>query len=227
MSLFLRLRTLGRTSARKPVAIVTEVPSPAIPVWLKLGYSLAVPAIAVVYQRRYGAQNFLWLSDIALGSTACAVILENSLLASLPAIGVLPMELAWTLDFIAGGRLFGLAGYMFQKQLPLGLRLLSLFHLALPPTILWLLQRLGYDGRALPIQVTLTWAVLPLTYRFTEPKRNINWVFGPGEKPQHALPPLVYLGLEMLAIPALVILPMHGLMRRLFRRPERRVRALA
>ncbi len=217
-----RVRMLGRGSTRKPVAIMTEVPPPAVPVWLKLGYGLGVPVIAVVYRRHYGAQNFLWLSDIALGSTASAVILESPLLASLPAIGVLPLELAWTLDFIAGGRLLGLAGYMFDKQLPLGLRLLSLFHLALPPTLLWMLDRFGYDRRALPVQVALTSAALPLTYWLTEPKHNINWVFGPGEKPQRKLPPLVYLGLEMLAIPVLVNLPMHALMRRLFPLPQER-----
>jgi hypothetical protein len=134
----------------------------------------------------------------------------------MPAVGVLPLEVAWTLDFIAGGNLIGLAAYMFDAQYPLYLRGLSLFHLALPPTLIWLLYRLGYDRRALVAQTAVTWVALTLSYLLTEPAENINWVFGPGNEPQQTLPPLVYFGLEMLVIPLAVIVPMHFLLSRLF-----------
>src|SRR5204863_301216 len=124
--------------------------------------------------------------------------------ASIAAIGVLPLELAWNADVVTGGRLIGLAAYMFDKRLSPGLRALSLFHVALPPTLLWLLRRLGYDRRAFAIQCGLTAIVLPLSYAASEPKDNINWVFGPGSHPQRRLPPLLYLGLVMLALPLLV-----------------------
>jgi hypothetical protein len=127
-----------------------------VPAWLKLGYGVATPVIGAVYWRHYGPRNFLWLSDLALASTALSVTTENRLLASMPAVGVLPLELAWNADFLSGGRLIGLAGYMFDHRLPLGLRALSLFHVALPPTLLWMLRRFGYDPRALPAQTALT-----------------------------------------------------------------------
>lgn len=189
------------------------------PAWLRLGYGVATPAIAAVYARSYGPGNFLWLSDIALACTTGTVLTGEPLLASIPAVGVLPLETAWTADFLTGGRLVGLAGYMFDRELPRGLRALSLFHLALPPTLLWMLRRGGYDRRALPIQTAITWAALPLTYALTPPERNINWAFGPGSKPQHRIPPLAWLALEMLVLPALVFLPMHLLLRRLFPEP--------
>jgi hypothetical protein len=50
----------------------------------------------------------------------------------------------------------------------------------------------------------------------TDPQKNINWVFGPGNKPQHLLPPLLYLGLEMVVIPVCVFLPTHLLLKRFF-----------
>ena len=187
-----------------------------VPFWLKLAYGLAVPVIAVVYWRAYGPTNFLWFSDIALVCTLAALLTGNRLLASMPAVGVLPLELAWTIDFLAGGRLIGLAAYMYDSQLPLYLRAMSLFHLALPPTLIYLLYGLGYDERALLYQTLLTWIVLVLTYLVTDPEKNINWAFGPGQTPQSILPPLLYLGIEMVVLPLAVFLPMHLLLKRLF-----------
>jgi hypothetical protein len=175
-----------------------------------------VPVIAVIYWRAYGASNYLWLSDIALAFTLAALLTGNRLLPSMAAVGVLALELAWTIDFLVGGRFIGLAAYMYDQKLPLYLRSLSLFHLALPPTLLFLLYRFGYDERALIYQTLLTWVVLVVTYVATDPEKNINWVFGPGNKPQQLLHPLLYLGLEMLIIPLCVFLPTHLLLKRFF-----------
>jgi hypothetical protein len=191
----------------------------AIPLWLKLAYAAMVAVIVPVYWRHYGPVNFLWLSDIALACTTLAVITENRLLASMPAVGVLPLELAWTVDFIAGGRLLGLAAYMFDDKLPLYLRGLSLFHLALPPTLIYLLWRMGYDDRALYWQTVVTLIAIGAAY-LAQPKENVNWVYGPGQQPQQLLPPLLYLGLEMAVIPLCVILPMHFLLRNVFAVPH-------
>jgi len=48
------------------------------------------------------------------------------------------------------------------------------------------------------------------------PIRRRTSVFGPGEKPQQVLPPLLYLGLEMAAVLLLVLLPTHLLLQGLF-----------
>jgi hypothetical protein len=184
--------------------------------WLTLVYGLAVPVTAVIYWRTYGPTNFLWLSDIGLVLTLAALLSGSRLIASMAAVGMLALELAWTIDFLAGGRLITIAAYMFDAKLPRYLRGLSLFHLALPPTLLFLVYQFGYDRRALIYQTLLTWAVLIVTYVTTDPKKNINWVFGPGSKPQHVVPPLLYLGLEMAIIPICVFLPTHLLLDRFF-----------
>jgi hypothetical protein len=184
--------------------------------WLTVAYGLAVPLIAVVYWRAYGPSNFLWLSDIALVFTLAALLSDNPLLASMPAVGVLALELAWTVDFLFRGRVIGLAAYMFDAKLPLYLRSLSLFHLALPPTLIFLLYRLGYDRRALICQTLLTWIVLIVCYVATDPEKNINWVFGPGSKPQQQVSPLLYLVVEMAVLPTCIFGPTHLLLSWLF-----------
>jgi hypothetical protein len=190
-------------------------PESAVPLWLKLGYAVFVPVLVVIYWQRYGPSNFLWLSDIALFFTTAAVVFESPLLASMPAVGVLPLEIFWTIDFLLLGR-FGLTSYMFDAKYPLWLRAISLFHLALPPTLIWMLWRLGYKPAAFPLQIALTWIVLTICYLFTDPEKNINWAFGPGEKPQTKLPKRRYFALLMLIIPFAVMLPMHVLLSWLF-----------
>ena len=91
------------------------------------------------------------------------------------------------------------------------------FDIALPPTLIWMLRKFGYDRRAFAIQCGVTWTVLPLTYALTDPANNINWTFGPGTRPQKRLPPLLYLTLAMVVFPLLVHWPTHRAMRRVFR----------
>jgi hypothetical protein len=186
-----------------------------IPLWLKFGYVAFVIVLVPVYWRDYGPSNFLWLSDIALFCTALAVLFESPLLASMPAVGVLWIELAWCMDVLTGGRLIGLAGYMFDRKYSLFLRALSLFHLALPPTLIWMLWRFGYDPRALPAQLAVTWVAFWICYLFTDPEKNINWVFGVGEKPQTKISPRLHFALLLGAF-SLVILGTHFLLSWLF-----------
>ena len=170
-----------------------------------------------VYWLNYGPENFLWLSDLALFATSAALVFESPVLAGI-AVGVLPLELGWCVDLLLGDRL-GLTGYMFDPAHPLYLRGLSLFHVALPPLMLWLLHRWGYDRRSLLRQLPVLWAALGLTYALTNPADNINWAFGPGTAPQNVIPPLAYLLLEMAVIPLVVLWPLDFLLRRLFPEP--------
>lgn len=191
-----------------------------VPLWIKVAYTLFLCVLVPIYWRGYGPTNFLWASDIALFITFVALWLESRLLNSMMAIGVLPIELAWGVDFlfeaITGVRLTGMTQYMFNPELPLHLRGLSLFHLMLPLVMVLLLFRLGYDRRALIAQSALVWIVLPVTYLVTDPAKNINLVFGLGTEPKTVLPPLAYLGLEMILVPVILCLPAHLVLRRLF-----------
>ena len=187
-----------------------------MPLWIKIAVTAFLCLLLPVYWRAYGATNFLWFSDIALMVTALALWLENRLLASMMTLGALIPECVWTANFIFGGTLFSGMEYLFAPQMSGYLLGLSLFHIAVPLILIWMLARLGYDRRALVAQTAFTWGLLPLTYVFSEPEENINWVFGFGNAPQTVMPGPLYLALWMLAVPVALFLPTHMLLGRLF-----------
>ena len=187
-----------------------------IPLWIKVAYTLMVAVIVPVYLAYYGPANFLWFSDVALVVTGVALWLENPLLVSMMTVGVLLPELLWNVTLftrlVTGIRVSGLADYMFDTRIPKWIRALSLFHVVLPVLMLWMLHRLGYDPRALPAQTALAWVILPLTYAVTKPEDNINWVYGPGARPQRQISPPLYLAFVLILFPLIVYVPTHLLL---------------
>ena len=191
-----------------------------VPLWLQLVYTAFLLVLIPVYWRNYGPGNFLWFSDIALFSIGIVLWTGSKLLLSMMAVGVLALELVWNVDYfgrlLTGRQLLGLSSYMFDAQKSLFLRGLSLFHVFLPALVFWLLAMWGYQPRALYWQTAMAWVVLPLTYFLTDPKENINWVFGPGNAPQHKIPAWLYFLCIMLIFPIGVYLPSHLLLKWLF-----------
>ncbi len=191
-----------------------------IPLWLKLSYSLFVCVLVPVNWVQYGLGNFLWFSDIALLTMVPAVWLESPLLVSMIALAVLLLDLVWNLDFfvrlITGISLTGLSGYMFDPKISLPIRVVSLFHIAMPGLLLWMVHRVGYDGRAFVAQTLLSWIVLPLSYLLTKPSENVNRVYGLGEKPQTWMPAPLFVALLMVLFPLLVYLPTHLILEKVF-----------
>ena len=198
-----------------------------IPLWIKSIYTLLVVLLVPLYWIEYGPENFLWGSDIALFVTLLAVWIENRLLASMMAVGVLLPELLWIVDFtcrlIAGPEALPTLGtrYMFNSEISVLVRGLSLFHIVLPVLLVWLVYRTGYHRRALVCQTLLAWLVLLITYLVTEPSANINWVYGIGREPQTWMPGPLYLVFLMLFIPLSIYLPTHLLLSKLFAHSSR------
>lgn len=191
-----------------------------IALWIKILYTAFVLILIPIYWKHWGPANFLWFSDIALILCVPALWLESSLLASMMAVGVLLPEVYWNIEFllrlITGKEMTGLTGYMFDKERPLFLRLLSLFHVILPPVLILMLSELGYDPKALFLQTGLAWTVLGICYKFTSPSKNINWAFGFGGSVQERFPSLVWLILMMLSYLFLLFLPTHFLLKWIF-----------
>jgi hypothetical protein len=194
-----------------------------IPLWIKILYTLFLCVLVPVYWIHWGPRNFLWFSDIALLATAIALWLESALLASMMTLAIALPELAWNADFfgrlVTGRHILGLSDYMFDGRKPLFLRALSLFHVVLPALLLWAVHRLGYEPRALAFQTVAALVILPVTYALTDPADNINWVYGPGPKPQTWTSPRAYLALVMLFFPVVIYLPTHLLLSALSGRP--------
>jgi hypothetical protein len=201
-----------RTSWRKGEAV--------IPIWLKIAYTLFVCLLVPIYWRQYGPANFLWFSDIALLAMVLALWLESPLLTSMMALAVVLPELAWNIDYFfrlaTGGPLIGLTNYMFDATIPLFIRSLSLFHVALPLLLVWMLHRLGYDQRALFWQTLVAIVVLPLSYFVSNPRDNVNWVYGLGEQSQMLVPGPLFVIFLMLMLPLVIYLPMHLLFDKVF-----------
>jgi hypothetical protein len=191
-----------------------------IPISLKISYTLFVCLLVPIYWRQYGLVNFLWFSDIALLLLVPALWLESPLLISMMALAVVLPELAWNVDYFfrlaTGVSLIGLTSYMFDATIPPFIRGLSLFHVALPVILIWMLSLLGYDGRALLWQTLVAAAVLPLSYFLSNPRENVNWVYGLGEKPQTKVPAPLFVLFLMLLFPVGVYLPTHLLLDRIF-----------
>jgi hypothetical protein len=191
-----------------------------ISISLKIAYTLFVCLLVPIYWRQYGLVNFLWFSDIALLVLVPALWLESPLLVSMMALAVVLPELAWNVDYFfrlaTGVSLIGLTSYMFDATIPPFIRGLSLFHVALPVLLIWMLSRLGYDGRALLWQTLVAAAVLPLSYFLSNPRENVNWVYGLGEKPQTTVPAPLFVLFLMLLFPVGVYLPTHLLLNRIF-----------
>lgn len=190
--------------------------------WDLLTYFLtAFTAILIpTYWYYYGAQNFLWLSDISLFLTVAALWMHSPLLMSMAAVGILVLELVWNVDFflhlLLNLKSIDLADYMFDRTYPLLLRAISLFHVLVP--IIWIvyLAQFGYDERALYYFTGFYWVILLSTYFFTNPINNINWVFIPEAYKWEKITPRMWLIILFFGFPLFIFLPSHYILTMVF-----------
>lgn len=174
-----------------------------IPLWFKLAYLAFVAVLVPVYLLEHGWMNFLWLSNVALFGGLVAAWLESPRLASMMLVAVLLLETGWIVDFLGsllllGTTPFGAVDYMYNPDIALHVRLLSLYHLLLPLVLLWLVWRLGYDRAAWKLWMPMGLLVLVLSFLLSSPERNVNWVWGPGGEPQQWMPPEAWLGVVLI-----------------------------
>jgi hypothetical protein len=196
---------------------------PRVPVWLKWTYTAFMGVLVPVYWANYGPTNFVYFCDAALFLTLFAVWMDNALLASMSAVGILVPQFFWCVDFggeLLGLHLTGMTSYMFDAGHSLFLRGLSLFHGWLPFLLCYLVFRLGYDRRAFKLWSALACGLClvaffllpPAGATLADPKwpRNVNYVFGLDDAlPQKWMPPGVYLVVWMLALFTLAYVPTH------------------
>ena len=205
-------------------------PNSGVPLWIKIAYTAFVAVLVPIYWANYGPSNFLYFCDIALFLTLVALWTENSLLASMAAVGIVLPQLFWCVDFavgLAGRELTGMTTYMFDPAKPLHLRGLSLFHGWLPFLLLYLVARLRYDRRGLVAWTGLAWLLCLIAFFFLPPAGadladpnipiNVNYVFGLHDAtPQSWMPAGVYLIAWMLTLFVVFYLPTHLVLRRIF-----------
>jgi len=192
-----------------------------IPLWIKVLWTGCVIAWVPVYWHEYGAQNFLFFCDLGNLFIAAALWLESPFLFSWQACGLLLFQTLFTIDLagtlVSGRHLIGGTEFMFDAQVSLPIRLLSLFHVVTPPLLLWGIWWLGYDGRGWRYQTLTAWIVVPINY-FWRPQYDVNWARGPFFREQHAVPGSLYLLIYLVVVPAVVYYPTHRFLLWLTRR---------
>ena len=188
-----------------------------VPLWMKIVWSVWVAAWAPIYWKQYGAQNFLYFCDLGNFFVLAALWLESRLIFSWQATGLLLFQTLYIIDLagalLLGRHIIGGTEYLFDPHVPLLARLLSLFHVVMPPLLLWAIWRLGYDRRGWKYQTLTLWVVLPINY-FWRPQFDVNWARGLFLREQHRLPGLVYLAIYLLVVPITVYWPTHLLLQR-------------
>lgn len=193
------------------------------PLWLRAILSVFCLVFIIVYWGERGPENFLWFTDIAFFLIVIASWLSSPLLVGMAAVSAFLFEIVWNLDFfsklIFDYHLFGVdaTAYMFDAEIPLIIKILSFFlHVSLPVLMLYMLKKLGFHRNAWKAQLVVLSFLLPFCYLFTDPQRNINWVFG-FNNIQSDMPGWIYLLLQMVLIPVVVYLPTHIFLSRFFR----------
>ena len=187
-----------------------------VPLWLKLAWTAWVALWAPIYWKQYGAQNFLYFCDIGNVLITFGLWFESRLILSWQAVGLLIFQILYTFDLsvavMSGKHAIGGTEYMLDPAIPLLVRLLGLYHLIVPPLLLWSLRRLGFDRKAWKWQVAEAAVVVPVCY-FWRPQFNVNWARGIGHE-QHVMPGWLYLIAYLIVTCTLVYWPTHLLLLR-------------
>ena len=107
-----------------------------------------------------------------------------------------------------------------SRRWPLLTRSLSLYHLALPPLLLWAVRRTGYDRRGFALQSCLALAGV-LAGRLLGPTANLNFAFADPFFKRSLGPPPVHIAVTAGALILVAYLPLHALLLHVM--PSRRV----
>jgi hypothetical protein len=195
-SLSYNARTKKQTNSRLPLA-------------LKILWTAWVLIWAPLYLGQYGGQNFLYFCDIGNVLITVGLWAESRLVISWQAVVLLVFQSLYALDLLGalllGRHFIGGTEYMFDPKIPLLVRLLGLYHVVVPPLLLWLVDRVGYDLRAWKWATLETWIVVPINF-FWRPQYNVNFARGIG-RAQHLMPAWLYLIAYLILVPLLVYWP--------------------
>src|SRR5438477_2055783 len=185
--------------------------SSRIPLILKIAWTAWLLIWAPLYLKQYGAQNFLYFCDLGNFLIAIALWIESRLIFSWQAAGLLVFQTVYVLDLLgallSGRHLIGGTEYMFDPSIPWLIRVLGLYHVLVPPLLLFAVRRLGYDSGGWKWQTLVTCIVAPVNF-FWRPQYNVNWARGIGHE-QHLIPAWLYLTGYLIVAPLLVYWPTH------------------
>jgi len=168
----------------------------------------------------------LHLCDVSVVIACLGLWFRQSLLVSSQALLAPLVGVLWSLDvlwrIVTAHHLVGGTEYMWDQHYALWIRLLSCFHIVLPMVLLWALQILGYDRRALAFQSAIT-GLLLIFSRFLSPQLNMNYAFQDPLLHRTWGPAPTHLAVILLGALMIFFLPTHLVFLRVFpsaRQPE-------
>lgn len=180
-----------------------------IPLTVKILWTAWLLVWAPVYWKHYGAQNFLFYCDIGNIVIAIGLWSESSLLLSWQAVSLLIFQSLYAIDligaFLSGHHVVGGTEYMFDAKISLLVRLLGLYHLIVPPLLLWAVRRVGFDSNAWKWATLELWIVVPINH-FWRPQYNVNFARGIAHE-QHTVPMWLYLIAYLIVVPLVIYWP--------------------
>jgi hypothetical protein len=197
-----------------------------IPSWLKITWTIWVAVWIPLYWKQWGPSTFLWFCDLANLLILAALWTESALIFSWQAVSVLVFQIVFTVDVLGrallGRHLIGGTEWVFNDQkIPLYIKALSMgMHVAAPPLLIWAVRKLGYDRRALLLQMATVCVLLPICWLGWDETLNLNWVYKPFNRPQTSMSPGLYLLVCIVGYTLLVFLPTHLLLARIFGRKK-------
>jgi hypothetical protein len=108
---------------------------------------------------------------------------------------------------------------MWDAHYPLGVRLLSLFHIGMPLALLWGLRRVGYDRRGFATQSGIAAGLLVVS-RFLPAALNLNYAYQDPLLHRTWGPAPAHLALTFIMLVAVLYWPTHLILKRFFRAPR-------
>ncbi len=180
-----------------------------------LGLAVWFPTYAVVW----GWANFVQLCDLSVFLTVAGVWTGSALLLSSQAVGSLVLNSIWVLDVAArlltGHHLIGGTEYMWDARYPLWVRLLSLYHVAVPVVLLWAVRRTGYHPRGWLLQAAISVPVL-IASRLLDPAKNLNFAHVDPILHISFRPAPLHLAIILICLIAVIYWPTHQILLRIF-----------
>lgn len=177
---------------------ISAVTKCAAAAWLVLWLAL--------HLRAYPLASMLWFCAYGNVLLVAGLVLEQRLLLSWQAVALLVPQLAYAGNALLGG---DATAYLFDARTPFAVRSLSLFHFVTPVIAWWGVRRVGYDARALPLQIATSTAVLVASFFMDG---NVNLARGPASGAPLVTPEL-HLLVMLAAMPLVCYLPADRLLR--------------
>ena len=149
-----------------------------VPFGVKISYYAFMAVMVPVYATHYSLINFVSVCQLHLFLVLAGFLMNTRLFISMSALGILILQLFWCIDLICeivGINFVGGTKYMYNSNIPLYVRILSLYHGWFPFFLLYLIKKVGYDQRALFYQYILSNIIGGVSYyHIALYNKNIN-----------------------------------------------------